>query len=247
MRLSELQFDPSIYPRAHEDSVKVLQYIVAMQAGAQFPPIVIDRATQRIVDGVHRYRAFKKASLSGDPNPDVEVEERDYSSEADIFRDAVALNAEHGLAFTPADRVRILMDSKRYGIKFEDICDVLKLLPEKAEKMLHDKTGTVRRVRDGKPVVEEVVLKGSYKKLRGQNLSAKVAEANCKSSGMRADYFVGQLTRLLEADFLQWCGKDQRIKLEIFAELLAEKLAEPVSPVVVRARKKRGRGMKAGK
>ncbi|ONI87939.1 hypothetical protein ALI144C_08380 [Actinosynnema sp. ALI-1.44] len=62
------------------------------------PPILVDRTTMRVIDGIHRLMA---ASLKGQRLIDVEF--FDGSSE-DAFLKAVESNVEHGLPLTHADR-----------------------------------------------------------------------------------------------------------------------------------------------
>jgi ParB-like chromosome segregation protein Spo0J len=62
------------------------------------PPILIDRKSMRIIDGVHRFMA---ASLKGQES--IEVEFFD-GSDADAFVRAVEANVQHGLPLTRADR-----------------------------------------------------------------------------------------------------------------------------------------------
>ena len=62
------------------------------------PPILVDRRTMRVIDGMHRLMA---ASLQGRETIDVEFFE---GTEADVFLRAVQENIAHGLPLTQADR-----------------------------------------------------------------------------------------------------------------------------------------------
>lgn len=68
------------------------------ESDAALPPIVVHRATMRVVDGMHRLRA---AGLRGDQH--IEVRLVDGTAE-DAFVLAVKLNAEHGLPLSRQDR-----------------------------------------------------------------------------------------------------------------------------------------------
>ena len=68
------------------------------EAGAELPPILVDRRTTRVIDGMHRLRV---ASLRGQEV--IEVRFFD-GSEADVFLRAVEENVAHGLPLTRADR-----------------------------------------------------------------------------------------------------------------------------------------------
>jgi ParB-like chromosome segregation protein Spo0J len=68
------------------------------ETDAPLPPILVDRRTMRVIDGMHRLMA---ASLQGRETIDVEFFD---GSEADVFLRAVQENIAHGLPLTQADR-----------------------------------------------------------------------------------------------------------------------------------------------
>ena len=86
----------SLSPRkikANEDHIKILA-----QSPVPLPPIVIQRTSMRVIDGVHRLRATQ---LRGDKSIAVKFFE---GSEAEAFALAVHLNVTHGLPLTLAER-----------------------------------------------------------------------------------------------------------------------------------------------
>lgn len=68
------------------------------ETDAPLPPILVDRRTMRVIDGMHRLMA---ASLQGRETIDVEFFD---GTEADVFLRAVQENIAHGLPLTQADR-----------------------------------------------------------------------------------------------------------------------------------------------
>ncbi|WP_433893414.1 ParB/RepB/Spo0J family partition protein [Streptomyces sp. CA-111067] len=68
------------------------------ESDAVLPPIVVHRATMRVVDGMHRLRA---ATLRGDRHIRIRLVE---GSADDAFVLAVKLNAEHGMPLSRRDR-----------------------------------------------------------------------------------------------------------------------------------------------
>jgi len=68
------------------------------ESQAPLPPIVVHRATMRVVDGMHRLRA---AALRGDEHIEVSLVE---GTAEEVFVLAVKLNAEHGLPLSRQDR-----------------------------------------------------------------------------------------------------------------------------------------------
>lgn len=61
IKLDEVVFDREIYPRAEWSQATVNRYAEAIEAGDQFPPIVLERATNRLLDGLHRLKAHSQA------------------------------------------------------------------------------------------------------------------------------------------------------------------------------------------
>lgn len=68
------------------------------EAGVPLPPILVDRSTMQVIDGMHRLMA---ASLQGQETVDVEFFD---GSPADAFLLAVKANVTHGLPLSLADR-----------------------------------------------------------------------------------------------------------------------------------------------
>lgn len=100
---NRLQWDETLYPRAKVSYSHVGDLVEAILAGAILPPIVADRQTCVIVDGVHRWMAYRQLrSTSGR----VDVEWQDYPTRAALFEDAVRRNAGHGRRLGPSDRRR---------------------------------------------------------------------------------------------------------------------------------------------
>ncbi|MEU9988283.1 transcriptional regulator [Streptomyces sp. NPDC048045] len=91
-----LQVLPGDSPRLKgEDKVHVLR-LAAIES--PLPPILVDRRTMRVIDGIHRLMA---ASLKGQKTIDVQFFD---GSREDAFLKAVEANVEHGLPLTQADR-----------------------------------------------------------------------------------------------------------------------------------------------
>ncbi|GEM_PF-1436734 len=54
-------FDETIYPRAKWSQATVNRYAEALNAGDEFPPIVLEPESNRLLDGMHRLQAHKQA------------------------------------------------------------------------------------------------------------------------------------------------------------------------------------------
>lgn len=103
--------DLSHSPRSEGENGEHIRVLAESQA--DLPPIVVQRATGRVVDGVHRVRA---AQLRGEPA----IRARWFDGDdASAFVLAVRLNVRHGLPLSLADRkaagTRILREQEAWS------------------------------------------------------------------------------------------------------------------------------------
>jgi hypothetical protein len=61
IKISDVVFDHTIYPRAEWSQSTVNRYAESLNAGDEFPPIVLETGTNRLLDGMHRLQAHKQA------------------------------------------------------------------------------------------------------------------------------------------------------------------------------------------
>ncbi|MEU1401624.1 ParB N-terminal domain-containing protein [Streptomyces sp. NPDC005728] len=87
---------PADSPRLDGERADHIRLLI--ESDAHFPPIVVHRATMRVIDGMHRLRA---ATLRGDKSIDVRF--FDGAAE-DAFVVAVEMNVRHGLPLSLSDR-----------------------------------------------------------------------------------------------------------------------------------------------
>ncbi|GAA4063592.1 ParB/RepB/Spo0J family partition protein [Actinomadura miaoliensis] len=85
-------------PRTSGEDAEHVEALAAAQA--ELPPIIVHRATMRVIDGLHRLKA---ARLRGEDRIRVRFFDGD---EADAFVMAVRSNISHGLPLSLADRKR---------------------------------------------------------------------------------------------------------------------------------------------
>ena len=188
IRLSDLVCDFDMYPRASVDSVHVRAIRDAIEAGEQVPPIITDEESKRVVDGFHRYRAWRRVLGS---DGEVEVEIRSYDSEADLFADAVRLNARHGRPFAPYDRARSIARAVELGMTTEKIAECIGLRVDRVKEITMERTSTA-------PNGSKVVIKNTLRHLRGKRLTKAQQQANGRAGGMAPLFYVNQVTNLVE-------------------------------------------------
>ena len=130
MKFRSLVFDDAIYPRGHVDGALVDDLVEALKTGATLPPIIVDKKTRKVVDGVHRAWAYRKFA---DDNEDaaVPIATKTYKSDTDMFIDALRLNARHGHRLSLGDCERIYGIGRRLRIDSEVLASNLALTTPK--------------------------------------------------------------------------------------------------------------------
>lgn len=96
--LTQVVWDPDIYPRAKWSTTTIDRYVDALEAGDEFPPVVVEAGTMRLLDGKHRLEAHKKAGRET-----ISVEERPVPEGMSAKYFAATLSAKHGDRMSNAD------------------------------------------------------------------------------------------------------------------------------------------------
>ncbi len=125
IKLDKIGFDSSIYPREKWKSSTVSKYVDDLKAGDRFPSIVLEKETNRLLDGMHRWKAYQKyleeyqqaklqPELNGafqdewaEPQEEVEVEYRVVPDGIPAKLYAASLSAKHGDRISAAERKEI--------------------------------------------------------------------------------------------------------------------------------------------
>lgn len=204
--------DETLYPRRTVLDFRVNRLRDALAIGTKFPPIVIESVTHRLVDGRHRMLAYEAAEID-----QVEAVERVYSSEADLFADAVRLNAEHG---EPLDYYAIKTAVARlqeFGYSREQIGEVVRLPIARIDSIV--KGFAVTESGDA------LALKGGLGHLANQSLDKRQQAAVSRYGGGQATFYANQLSLLLMNDL--WPkSKSFRGAMEKLVALWTEKSIE---------------------
>jgi hypothetical protein len=187
IQLSKIVIDDSIYPRTAVSDFHVGRIVAALKTGVKLPPLMVEARTNRLVDGRHRFEACRREGYKT-----VEVIEKVYSSEADLFADAVRLNVGHG---EPLDQYCVrsaIIRLTEYGYRREQISEVVRLPIDQIEKIERG----FAMAQNGKPVA----LKGGLDHLKGRTLDPQQIEVNRHYSGSKAVFYVRKICDLLEND-----------------------------------------------
>ena len=105
MKLSELVFDETIYPREIHDPAKVQEYALHIDKIEDAENYIAIDSDNRILDGRHRHLAYLK--LADGQDRDIQV--RQYGQDIDSRLTAIRLNSTHGQQLTQEDKRRNCM------------------------------------------------------------------------------------------------------------------------------------------
>tara|TARA_Y100000310_G_scaffold200196_1_gene200216 strand:+ start:5234 stop:5899 length:666 start_codon:yes stop_codon:yes gene_type:complete len=182
---STLVIDDELYPRTSVNSTHVAAMVAALEAGHTFPPIVIEKDTLIIVDGVHRRAAHLRAHGE---DAVVTVQIMDFSGDRGaLFEAALRFNSSHGQNFSSYDKARAVARGEALGMTREQIAGALNMTRDRLESFHR------QRVANGKPV------KHTLHHLAGDaSLTPEQVKANDRAGGMSQVFYINQVTNLLE-------------------------------------------------
>lgn len=210
LKVCELVEDFDFYPRLQVDSQHVLYLSQALLAGCELPRILIDKKTKRIVDGFHRRRAYEKAYGA---DHQVEVDEKSYRTESELFLDAARLNAVHGKRMATADYVRVIQRAEDLKIEPSSVASALRLTVEKVGELKADRTAHDSHL-------TAVPLKRTINHMAGKVLNDGQLKANKGLSGMNQIFYANQLISLLENELIDRENAALLVRLKRLHELL---------------------------
>ncbi len=118
LNISTLQMPRVFYPRVRVNQIIVKRYTEQLLAGAKFPPIRVGILHNHwiVVDGWHRTNAHLKAGTLY-----IQGRTKEYTSEKDLFADAVRFNQDHGYSLNKSDRRRSIRVLKAFKFSVSEI------------------------------------------------------------------------------------------------------------------------------
>ncbi len=120
--VSDLTWDHFIYPRGSKSDKTIGAYVEALAIGAQFPPIKIqrvfnypdgDETTEAIIilDGIHRWHAFKEKGIKKIPAVEWKDTPLDYEKhKVALLLESAQCNTSHGDRLSATDKKRVARD-----------------------------------------------------------------------------------------------------------------------------------------
>lgn len=222
LRVSDVTVDEAVYPRGKVDSLNVSGLVDAIIVGKTLPPILVATRVDGVevrnilVDGRHRLTAYKRAY---DDHAEVHAIGREYATMADLFEEAIALNAAHGRKLGHHDSARIVVKAEELGISLERVADLLSVPPDKLRRRPIMAKPTAHT--PGLAAASTVLLKRDFAHLEGQTLTAEQIQANERAAGAAA-FHARQLSMRIASDTVNL--EDARLRRTLVR--LRDQLAE---------------------
>lgn len=132
-----VKWDPSIYPRQKWNTATIDRYVDALEAGDEFPPLVLEDGTNRLLDGKHRLEAHKKAERT-----DVLVTWHMVPDGMSAKRYAAKLSARHGDRMSNGDLKQLALEECEADPKNFDVKAFVKEMGV-AERTVYDWVGHI--------------------------------------------------------------------------------------------------------
>jgi len=128
--INKIEIDPRLSPRMNMDATVVSRYVGAIEAGAEFPPVLVGQSGARhiLLDGAHRLAAHKQAAKT---TINCIVSQR---HETEWFEEAVASNARNGLPLTDFERIEAAKRLHERGYDFEKISRIVAVPAARLER-----------------------------------------------------------------------------------------------------------------
>lgn len=210
IKLMDVVVDPTMQVR-EVTPYTVSKYAQAMRAGAKFPPLLLEKGTNRIVCGNHRYYAHKSTKK---PEDLIDVSFQEFENEAALIRCAAKDNATHGEPLSTWDKKRISLRLSSLGDTPEDIAALLAVPVSKVQSW---GGMTVVVVGNGhKPGARPV--KASFDTSSVKSVNVKEYEEHArKDSGVPIKNQAAMITRFLKNG---WINTDDEKTMSNLRDLL---------------------------
>ena len=158
--------------------------------------MVVDKESLQIVDGFHRYYAFRRAAGKKWETAEAHVVLRAYASTTEMFVDAMRLNASHGRNLSAFDKAHCVLLAERLKIEVAQVAASLSITIDKVGELRTDRVGLLKGSRN------PVALKNTISHMAGHTLTDAQMTAQEKLGGMHQLFYCNQLIVLIENDLL---------------------------------------------
>ncbi len=150
VKLSDISFDMSVYPRKTHDPTLVQRYAESMESIETQNNFISTSKDLRLIDGRHRHLAYQTLYLD---NPDHEIQVYVYpvDNDGDVFDLAAELNSDFGWQMTPEDKKTTAIQMyQKYNRTQDEIAKRLKIGKTKVSQWLQGILESEKKEREAK-------------------------------------------------------------------------------------------------
>lgn len=128
--VDEIQFVKELYPRLREDDAAIERYRSAID---RLPPIIVARG-RVLVDGFHRWQAYRREKLETIP-----AEDLGNLTDIEILKESIRRNSSHGRQLEASDKRRMADALYRQGTReIDELSELLSLTKKTAAEYVRD-------------------------------------------------------------------------------------------------------------
>lgn len=195
-KVKELVIDEKLTELRPVNIYFVSRYRQSLRSGAIFPPVIIEKGTNRVVSGNHRVTMYLQEYGA---EHEIEVIEREFKSEADVIRTFAEENSKHGNPLSGYSQKYITQKLLEYGEQPEVIAQVLNIPVQKIKKI-----GDMNFVVIGKNKKKEYKpIKHGLEHKAGSTVNSKTYEVHKEHDrGVPAKSQADQLCRWIKNDWI---------------------------------------------
>jgi ParB-like chromosome segregation protein Spo0J len=209
--IDSILIDELYYPRNEISWRQIQNYVNAIRTGATFPPVVVGKRDDRyvLIDGRHRYEAFKRTKSEKIPAMTSKLPQSDW------FAEAVRLNSSHGHPLSFQERIRAAMVLQKQKFSLDKIEKIVAIQSAQLQELIQQRGHWVHPD-DIRPVVikSSIAAKAASRGRQWLEQQAEHIEQKQGSlSGQRVKYLVADLITLLDSDLIDEADIELVIKL----------------------------------
>jgi ParB-like chromosome segregation protein Spo0J len=211
LAIDSILIDELYYPRNELGWRQIQNYVSALRTGATFPPIVVGKRNGRyvLIDGRHRYEAFKRTDNEKIPAMLTKLPESEW------FAEAVRLNSSHGHPLSFQERIKAAMVLQKQKFSLDKIEKIVAIQSGQLQELIEQRGHWVHP-EDIRPVVVKTAIAATAASRGRKWLEQEAARIEQKQealSGHRLRYLVADLVTLLDGDLIDEVDVELVIKL----------------------------------
>lgn len=222
IKLSDLVLDFTLYPRPSVDSANVASLVGALESGTKLPDVTVDEKSLRVSDGFNRVTAYQR--VFGDDYM-VPCRVVKYGNDAELFLDAIRLNAAHGKRLNTHDLARSTAIARRLGATDDQISVSMGVTSTRFERLINARFSGAKNDERPERVIKRTVIQLAD---TGRRLTQEQIATMPKLGGMSQIFYVNQLHLLIDSGMLDTANERLMERLDELAAkltLIREKVA----------------------